>query len=173
MLRGGGGPALRLGFRQVKVPPGRRTRCTVSPPAAATASPTSPTCTPGPAGLPVATVERLARADAFRTLGLDRRRVLWEAKALERAPLPLFEHAEARRAPDDSGTRLPEMPAGQQVVEDYRSQHLSLKAHPLSFVREDLERAGAVTAAVLAGLSAGRRVQVAGLVLVRQRPGSA
>ena len=96
----------------------------------------------------------------------------YEAKALERAPLPLFEHAEARRAPDGSGTRLPEMPAGQQVVEDYRSLRLSLKVHPLSFVREDLERTGAVTAAVLAGLPAGRRVRVAGLVLVRQRPGS-
>ena len=168
--RPGKTPALRLGFRQVKGLREEEMRRLVAARGNGFADLAD---LHARAGLPVATIERLARADAFRTLGLDRRRALWESKALERAPLPLFEHAEARRAPDGSGTRLPEMPAGQQVVEDYRSLRLSLKAHPLSFVREDLERAGAVTAAVLAGLPAGRRVRVAGLVLVRQRPGSA
>ena len=164
------GPALRLGFRQVK---GLKEEEMARLVDCRRAGWDDVAGLHARAGLRIATVQRLARADAFRSLGLDRRRALWEAKALERAPLPLFEHADARLAADGSGELLPEMPAGQQVIEDYRALRLSLKAHPLSFLRRALGETGVVTATALAELPARRRVKVAGLVLVRQRPGSA
>ncbi len=174
--RSEGHPALRLGFRQVKGLKEEEMRRLAARRGAGWADIADMKRRAEP---PLPTVERLARADAFRSLGLDRRRALWAAKALERTALPLFEHAERRAetpprvAIDRSVEWLPEMPEGQQVIEDYRSLRLSLKAHPLSFIRRDLAAAEVVTAEVLNELPAGRRVKVAGLVLVRQRPGSA
>jgi len=120
-------------------------------------------------------LERLAGADAFRSLGLDRRQALWAVRALRRTgdkdDLPLFAHfASPALEPD---VDLPPMRLGEQVVEDYRRLHLSLKAHPVSFLRRELERRGILRHEQLAVTKSGRRVTVAGLVLVRQRPGSA
>jgi error-prone DNA polymerase len=126
-------------------------------------------------GLTPAALERLAHADAFRSLGLDRRDALWVIRALQRAgdkdDLPLFARVAMPALEPD--VALPAMPPGEHVVEDYRHLHLSLKAHPLSFLRGELTRSGIVASDRLATLPSGRTVTVAGLVLVRQRPGSA
>jgi error-prone DNA polymerase len=127
------------------------------------------------AGVNVAAVERLAGADAFRSMGLDRRAALWDAKALKAGPdLPLFAAADAR----DEGwetevVRLPDMPLGEHVVADYQAVRLSLKAHPMRFLRTHYAQRGFVTADKLRSIKYGRRVSLAGLVLIRQRPGSA
>ncbi|MFL5084555.1 MAG: error-prone DNA polymerase [Xanthobacteraceae bacterium] len=125
--------------------------------------------------LPPAVLEKLAQADAFGSLGLSRRDALWAVRALKRSgdkdDLPLFARVDMpEREPD---AHLPPMPPGEQVIEDYRHLHLSLKAHPVSFLRQDLDRRGILPTARLAALSSGPRVTVAGLVLVRQRPGDA
>ncbi len=122
-----------------------------------------------------AVLERLAAADAFRSLGLDRRDALWVVRGLRRAgdkdDLPLFAIAESEeREPD---VALPPMRLGEHVIEDYRHLHLSLKAHPVSFLRADLDRRDIARHENLAVVPSGRRVTVAGLVLVRQRPDSA
>ena len=120
-------------------------------------------------------LERLAAADAFRSLGLDRRQALWIVRALRRAgdkdDLPLFARAASSALEPD--VALPPMRIGEHVVEDYRHLHLSLKAHPVSFLRRELDRRGILCHGRLATMPSGRRVTVAGLVLVRQRPGSA
>ena len=125
--------------------------------------------------LPPAVLERLALADAFRSLGLDRRKALWAVRALRRAgdkeDLPLFARVATPELEPDIA--LPPMRLGEHTVEDYRWLSLSLKAHPVSFLRDDLDRRGIVPSARLASLPSGRSVTVAGLVLVRQRPGSA
>jgi error-prone DNA polymerase len=124
-------------------------------------------------GLPPKALERLAHADAFRSLGLSRRDALWAVKALRRSgdkdDLPLFAHAAMTEIEPDVG--LPSMPPGQQVIEDYRHLHLSLRAHPVSFLRADLDARGIVRHDRLPEVRDGRRVTIAGLVLVRQRPG--
>lgn len=122
------------------------------------------------AGLTPKTLIRLAEADAFRSLGLDRRQALWAVKALGEAPLPLFAETEAD---DLQPALLPEMPLSQHVVEDFQTLRLSLKRHPLSFLRAVLERRGVLSCNKLSKLKNGQRVFVAGLVLVRQRPGTA
>jgi error-prone DNA polymerase len=123
--------------------------------------------------LPPAALEKLAQADAFCSLGLGRRDALWAVKALRRSgdkdDLPLFAHAAMTELEPDAG--LPPMPPGQQVIEDYRHLHLSLKAHPVSFLRADLDARDVVRHDRLPDVTNGRRVTVAGLVLVRQRPG--
>ncbi|MGC2199028.1 MAG: OB-fold nucleic acid binding domain-containing protein, partial [Stellaceae bacterium] len=136
-------------------------------------------------GLGRGALERLAEADAFRSLGLDRRRALWALKALGEPPLPLFAQASPRpiegRGKSEAGLSsevramvlLPEMPLGEHVVEDYASLGLTLKRHPLAFLRSELTREGLVTAAELAHLPVDRRLAIAGIVLIRQRPGSA
>jgi error-prone DNA polymerase len=125
--------------------------------------------------LPVAALERLANADAFGSLGLSRRDALWVVRALQRAgdkdDLPLFARVAMPELEPDAA--LPPMPPGEQVVEDYRHLHLSLKAHPVSFLRAELERRGIMRHEHLPGIASGERVTVAGLVLVRQRPGTA
>src|SRR5262249_43073722 len=125
--------------------------------------------------LPPATLERLAAADAFRSLGLDRRDALWAVRALQRSgdkdDLPLFARVKMLELEPD--VALPPMRVGAHVGEDDRHLHLSLKAHPVAFVRGDLKRRGILRHERLASMPSGRRVTVAGLVLVRQRPGSA
>ncbi|MEA2952351.1 MAG: error-prone polymerase, partial [Alphaproteobacteria bacterium] len=125
-------------------------------------------------GLPPKALERLAHADAFNSLGLNRRDALWAIKALRRAgdkdDLPLF--ARVTMPALESDAYLPSMPPGQQVVEDYRHLSLSLKAHPVSFLRADLDARGIVRHELLPDLPSGKRVTIAGLVLVRQRPGT-
>jgi error-prone DNA polymerase len=120
-------------------------------------------------------LETLAEADVFRSLGLDRREALWIVRGLNRAgdkdDLPLLRSLSFIDLEPEA--RLHPMPLGQHVVEDYRRLRLSLKAHPVFFVRERLTRKGAIPAEMLATHPVERRVTVAGLVLVRQRPGSA
>jgi error-prone DNA polymerase len=120
-----------------------------------------------------AALEKLAQADAFGSLGLSRRDALWAVKALRRSgdkdDLPLFAHAAMAELEPEVG--LPAMPPGQQVIEDYRHLSLSLKAHPVSFLRSDLDARGIVPHQQLPDVANGHRVTVAGLVLVRQRPG--
>lgn len=120
-------------------------------------------------------LERLANADAFRSLGLDRRAALWAVRALQRSgdkdDLPLL--ARVAMPEQEPDVALPPMCLGEHVVEDYRHLNLSLKAHPVSFIRADLARRGVLRHEEIAGIPSGSRVTVAGLVLVRQRPGSA
>ncbi|CAN7258638.1 error-prone DNA polymerase [Mesorhizobium amorphae] len=126
-------------------------------------------------GLDVDEIEKLAQADAFRSIGLDRRAALWAVRALDgksaAEKLPLFDQKDIRLRDLEPETRLPTMPLGEHVIHDYRSLGLSLKAHPVAFLRERLDRTGVTPNARLPSVRDGRRVSVAGLVLVRQRPG--
>jgi error-prone DNA polymerase len=124
------------------------------------------------AGVTLSTLERLADADAFRSIGLNRREALWEVSALADRPIALFTGQQSESV-TEQGVRLPEMTAPEHVVQDYASTALSLKAHPVSFVREKLELLHIVPARELPGRRHGEFVKVAGLVLVRQRPGTA
>jgi error-prone DNA polymerase len=125
--------------------------------------------------LPQSVLQRLAEADAFRSLGLDRREALWVVKGLNRAgdkdDLPLLKSLSFKAREPDAD--LPPMLLGEHVVEDYRFLSLSLKAHPVSFVRGVLAAKKILRTEDLRRIENGRRVTVAGLVLVRQRPGSA
>jgi error-prone DNA polymerase len=122
--------------------------------------------------VPVAALERLAEADAFQALGLERRQALWAIRGLSDTRLPLFDTVPTE--PDaEPAVTLAAMTAGRQVVEDYRSTGLSLRRHPVSFLRQDLAVRRIVRCADLATIRDGKRVEVAGIILVRQRPGSA
>jgi len=128
-------------------------------------------------GLSAQTLEHLAAGDIFRSLGLDRREALWAVRALDRKSaaerLPLFDRPQARLRELEPEMRLPTMPIGQHVIHDYQSLGFSLKAHPIAFMRGRLAAAGVTPNPALEKIPQGRRVSVAGLVLVRQRPGSA
>lgn len=127
------------------------------------------------AGLSPALVERLAAADALGSLGLSRRQALWDARSLV-APkeLPLFAAMTSRSEGEErSRAVLPKMPLSEEVVADYQTHRLSLKAHPMAFLRPMLGERGFVRAADLRNHKFRAIVQVAGVVLVRQRPGSA
>ncbi|HYI43791.1 MAG TPA: error-prone DNA polymerase, partial [Sphingomicrobium sp.] len=126
-------------------------------------------------GVPVHSIERLAAADAFRSIGLDRRSALWDSKALKQAPeLPLFAAAAARdEGAETVHAALPAMALSEHVVNDYQTVRLSLKAHPMHFLREHYADRRFVTAAQLDSLRDGKRLSIAGVVLIRQRPGSA
>jgi error-prone DNA polymerase len=127
------------------------------------------------AGLNPAVIERLAAADAFGSLSLPRRQALWDARSLVGGPaLPLFAFAEARgEGADRVATRLPQMPLSEEVVADYQTQRLSLKAHPMAFLRPSLAERGFVRACDLRARKFRSMIHVAGVVLIRQRPGSA
>ena len=121
-----------------------------------------------------ATLEKLAAADAFRSLGLDRRQALWEVKGLgESQPLPLFAWGEARETGAEPEVALPQMPLSEHVVNDYQTLRLSLKAHPMSFLRERFTAGRVLACEGLRNMKDGAFASVAGVVLVRQRPGSA
>jgi error-prone DNA polymerase len=126
-------------------------------------------------GASASTIERLADADAFRSLGLDRRDALWAARGLNRVggqeDLPLFAVTFDPTREKDYG--LPSMLIGEHVVEDYRTIGLSLKTHPAALLRTDLAARGVTVSERLGSMKNGAKVRVAGLVLVRQRPGTA
>lgn len=124
------------------------------------------------AGVPQAALEKLADADAFRSMGMDRRKAMWEASALSDRPVGLFSGQDSQSEYEPQ-VELPKMSASEHVVQDYASTSLSLKAHPVSFVREKLLAQHAVTTGNLSQYRDGMIVRVAGLVLVRQRPGTA
>jgi error-prone DNA polymerase len=127
-------------------------------------------------GVPRRQLEALADADAFRSIGLDRRQALWEVKALDAdaAPetLPLFAALD-RALPDEPEVALPKMRIGEHVIEDYRTIGLSLKAHPLQLLRPKLARLGYRQHEGLKAAKNGDRYRTAGLAVVRQRPGTA
>jgi len=125
-----------------------------------------------------AALEKLARADAFQCLGLARREALWAVKALALRPLPLIAAADARAGRNvlevqEATTLLSPLTEGREVVEDYRSIQLSLRNHPLAFLRPALAQRRIRPCADLMTLKDGARVEVAGIILVRQKPGSA
>ena len=123
------------------------------------------------ARLDAGTMRKLAAADAMRSMTLDRRQALWDARALRDAPdLPLFAEKDEG---EETRFDLPQMPICEHVVADYQTTRLSLKAHPLSFLRRSMTRQGYVTCASLDHLRNGQSVKLAGIVLIRQRPGSA
>jgi error-prone DNA polymerase len=126
------------------------------------------------ARLPAQALDALAASDALASLNLARRPALWAAKGLPRAaPAPLFAFMGVEEADGPPPLALPAPPLSEEVVCDYETIRLSLKAHPLSFLRERLARAGARPASAIDSVPDGRRIAVAGVVLVRQRPGSA
>ena len=122
-------------------------------------------------GLSDSTLEKLADADTFRSIDLDRREALWEVTTKD-YPEALFS---GQRSYDSYNEKivLPEMGLSEHVVHDYATTSLSIKAHPLSFIREELNRLHILSSADLANSKDGDTVKVAGLILVRQRPGTA
>ncbi len=128
-------------------------------------------------GASAAGLRRLAEADAFSSLGLDRQQALWQVRELHDESLPLFDqHEPTHAAATEPAVTLPPLPPLRHVVRDYATTGLSLKRHPLAFLRLELDRRRVTPCADLADASAwphGRAVAVAGVVLVRQRPGSA
>ncbi|MGE5767796.1 MAG: OB-fold nucleic acid binding domain-containing protein, partial [Bacteroidota bacterium] len=169
----GNGTALRLGLRQVKGLAEQDAQALIA---------TREDGYPDPlavwrrAGLKPLALEALARADCFRSQGLGRREALWAVKRLpgrKKAvePLPLFAAAGIEDRGAEPKAVLPTMALSEEVVDDYRALRFSLKAHPLAFLRQRLAAEGIVEAMQLETLEPDRRVRVAGLVLVRQRPG--
>jgi error-prone DNA polymerase len=125
-------------------------------------------------GLPKRALILLADADAFRSIGLDRRAALWAVRRLpDDVPLPLFEAAVARELPDERARPLPQMPRAEHVVADYQTIRLSLKGHPMEFLRARFARERVVACREVCHANDKRRLRCAGVVLVRQRPGSA
>ncbi len=122
-------------------------------------------------GLPSAVLSRLAEADAFASLVPERRQAQWDLLAADAdTQIPLWDR-KARQA--EPPVRLPSLSAAEEVLADYRATGLSLKSHPLAFYRRQLEQWGVVPARGLAQVEPDRVVQVAGLVLLRQRPSTA
>ena len=131
------------------------------------------------AGVSVASLVRIAEADAFKpALKLARREALWAIKALRDEPLPLFEAASARNQEsvpeiDEPVVELKAMTAGSEVIQDYSHTGLTLRYHPVAFLRQDLGRRRIITCQEAMQSHDGRWVEAAGIVLVRQMPGSA
>ncbi len=129
-------------------------------------------------GLGPPILEKLANADAFASLGLSRRDALWAVKGLMGTDgaqtLPLFASAKAPYRSVEADADLPAMPPGEAVIHDYKYLSFSLKGHPVGFLRPVLERKGMTAGSDQLSLATpGRFIEVAGLVLVRQRPGTA
>jgi error-prone DNA polymerase len=123
-------------------------------------------------GLPPAALHLLADADAFTSLGLDRRQALWEARRTPARQLDLFAAMDAPELADEPDAALPAMTLGEHVVTDYQLLRLSLRAHPLALLRPRLTAEGIKSCAATSASRNGARVRTAGVVLVRQRPGN-
>lgn len=160
--------ALRLGFRQVK---GMREE-DIEALLARRMQPYRTINDLVSAGVSQAALERLADADAFRSMGLDRRQVLWEITALQDHPIGVFEGQPSDSAKEDPAD-LPMMSGAEHVMQDYASISLSLKAHPVSFVRSELDELRVTPTGGLGKMANGMPVRVCGLITVRQRPGTA
>ncbi len=116
-------------------------------------------------------IRLLADADAFSGLGTARRDALWEARRTPSGELPLFAWAEASELKAESDAPLPAMPLAEEVVADYQTHRLSLKGHPMQFLRNHFRSKGVLSCAEVNASKDGTRVQCAGVVLIRQRPG--
>jgi error-prone DNA polymerase len=123
-------------------------------------------------GLAETSLEKLADADTFRSIGIDRRKALWELSTLDHQPGSIFQNRPSGN-PDEANITLPEMTPSEHVVQDYAATSFSLKAHPVSFIRSQLARFHVSPTSALQNAKDGAWVKVAGLVLVRQRPGTA
>jgi error-prone DNA polymerase len=121
-------------------------------------------------GVDVPSLRRLADADAFGSMGLSRQQAQWQLRELRDEHLPLFDGVESRAEPLPA---LPRLAPSLMVVRDYAATGLSLKAHPVSFLRQELTRRGAIRCDQLGTVVSGKPAAVAGIVLVRQRPGTA
>ncbi|HKB05715.1 MAG TPA: error-prone DNA polymerase, partial [Gemmataceae bacterium] len=119
-------------------------------------------------GLRAPALRRLSRADAFGSLGLDRQSTLWQSLP-ERGPVTEYDRVDSGEPP----VTLPPLAPLEEVLADYRSAGLTLREHPVSFLRPALAALGIVTADRLPGLANDRKLAVAGLVLCRQRPSTA
>lgn len=172
-----GGFAVRLGLRMVRgLPNGDAARLVAARDDRMFASPDDLWRR---ANIPVASLVKLAEADAFRPgLRLERREALWALKALRDDPLPLFAAADEREAvhrPEalEPVAGLKPITPGRDVIEDYSHVGLTLRDHPVAFLRDDLQRRHVMTCAEATAMRDRRLTRVAGLVLVRQKPGSA
>ncbi len=171
--RADGSLALRLGFRQIK---GFRAEDAAWIVAARGNGYPDPEALWLRAGLAPAVLERLAEADAYAGLGLGRRDALWAVKAIKgTAPLPLFNNPVDGEGIHEAPVDLPSMHLGEEVVEDYVAMRLSLKAHPMELLRPNMQglTPHAALPDVPLGPVAGKRISVCGVVITRQRPGTA
>ena len=166
----GGGYALRLGLRQVKGVGQEDAEWLI---AARGNGYRDPASIWRRAGIAAPTLEKLARADAFSSMRLSRRDALWAIKPLQRTmlPLPLFAAARAAELGEELEVALPRMTVGEEVIEDYASLRMTLRAHPVRLVRHRL--GGTIPSDHLLDVPDASVVTIAGLVLVRQRPGTA
>jgi error-prone DNA polymerase len=124
------------------------------------------------AGVSVATMEKLANADAFRSMGLDRRQALWQVSALHDRPVALYE-GQPSESNYEPQVDLPLLRQSEHVVQDYATTGLSVKGHPISFVRDKLELLHIITASQANKTENKNLIKTAGLILIRQRPGTA
>jgi len=167
--RDDGALALRLGFRQVD---GFREEWARQIADARAAAPyTSIEELARRANLPARALRLIADADACRSMGLDRRPALWDARRVRQGVLPLFGAAEANELGVEEDAKLPSTPMVEHVLTDYQTTRLSLKGHPMAFLRPDFEREGVLSAVAVAAAKNGTIVRTAGVVLIRQRPG--
>lgn len=123
------------------------------------------------ANLPSRALRLIADADACRSMGLDRRPALWDARRVRQGVLPLFGAAGTDELGAEEDAQLPPTPMVEHVLTDYQTTRLSLKGHPMAFLRRDLAREGILTATEVAAAKNGSLVRTAGVVLIRQRPG--
>ena len=123
------------------------------------------------ANLPPPALRLLAEADACRSMGLARRPALWDARRVRQGVLPLFGAAKADELGAEEDAQLPPTPLVEHVLTDYQTTRLSLKGHPMAFLRRDFEREGVLSATQVAAAKNGSIVRTAGVVLIRQRPG--
>ena len=123
------------------------------------------------AKLPQRALQLLADADACRSIGLDRRQALWEVRRTPSDVLPLFAAADARELALEEDARLPDMTKREHVITDYQTTRLSLKGHPMEFLRADFDASGVLRCGDVSSAKNGSIAAVAGIVLIRQRPG--
>jgi len=168
------GPAVRLGFRQID---GFRKEwaeaimeARISPFSGDAAQKIEALARA--ARLPTRALRLLADADAFRSFGYDRRQALWEVRRTPVDALPLFAAADARELGQEEDPQLPDMPMSEHVAADYQTTRLSLKEHPMSFLRPIFQAEGVMRSKDVRNAQDGARAKVAGVVLVRQRPGN-
>ena len=126
-------------------------------------------------------LNKLAEADVFRSIGLDRRKALWAVSRYQETDtpsqlikgLPLFEHTDSSPLGSEPEASLPDMKIGEHVIQDYATLRMSLKAHPMKLLRPSFQQKSYIPAHDLVNIPHRRFINIAGIVLVRQRPGSA
>lgn len=123
------------------------------------------------AGMPARALHLLADADALRSVGQNRREAGWEARRVPPVQLPLFAAQDLPELGQEADAALPAMPLSEEVAIDYQTHRLSLKGHPMQFLRAHFASMGVIDCASVNAARDGAKVKVAGVVLIRQRPG--